>query len=88
MVGIIAELLLEGGMDRKGDDVLRRRDEEDELDRLRLGERLRSDEDRRSPSNTDDRTGEVNGNPSSAGLRGVRTRLGEADGLAGRSCGE
>lgn len=84
----MAELLLEGGIDRKGDDVLRRRDEEDELVRPKLGDRLRSEDDRRSPSSTDDRTGEVSGKPSSAGFRGVRTRLGEADGLAGRSCGE
>lgn len=53
----------------------------------KLGELLRS-ACRRSGSKTDVRTGEGGGKASSSGLRGVRTLLGEPEGLLGRSCGE
>lgn len=53
----------------------------------RLGELLRS-ECLRSGSSTDVLTGEAGGKASSSGFRGVRTLLGEPEGLLGRSCGE
>lgn len=42
----------------------------------------------RSWSRTDVRTGDVIGNDSSTGFRGVRTLLGDCAGLAGRKWGE
>lgn len=39
---------------------------------------------RRSGSRTDDRMGDVGGKASSTGFRGIRTRLGDCEGLAGR----
>lgn len=69
------------GMLRNGDDVRLIRGML--VDDPRLGDVLRSIE-RRSGSNTEVRTGEVKGKPSSAGFRGVRTRWGD-DGLAGRN---
>lgn len=71
---------LMGGF-RNGDEVRRRRDVL--ADDVSPGEVLRS-EDCLSWSSTDVRTGDVRGNPSSAGFLGVRTRLGE-EGLAGRN---
>jgi hypothetical protein len=66
---------------RKGEEVRRRRDmlAED----VSPGEVLLS-EGCLSWSRTDVRTGDVRGNPSSAGFLGVRERLGD-EGLAGRS---
>lgn len=80
----VREPVLECDRFRRGEEGRRRRAL---VDTPRLGELLLS-LCRRSGSKTDDRTGEGGGKASSAGFRGVRTRLGEPDGLAGRIWGE
>lgn len=81
------ELVLGGAKLRSGDAGRRRFMVLKEVPRI--GEVLLSPGvDRRSGSRTEVRTGDVGGNASSTGFRGVRTRLGDPDGLAGRSCGE
>lgn len=82
------ELVLEGAKLRSGDAGRRRRFMV-LIEEPRIGEVLLSPGvDLRSVSRTEVRTGDVGGNASSTGFRGVRTRLGDPEGLAGRSCGE
>lgn len=54
----------------------------------RIGELLRLSPCLRSGSSTDVRTGEIGGKASSAGFRGIRTRLGDPEGLVWRRWGE
>lgn len=53
----------------------------------KMGELLLRSPWRRSGSRTEARTGDVGGKDSSTGFRGMRIRLGEFEGLAGRLCG-
>lgn len=72
---------------RIGDEVLRTRVNVPLVETPSTGEPLLS-AGSLSWSRTDVRTGDVIGNDSSTGFRGVRTLLGDCAGLAGRNCGE
>lgn len=82
---VFSDPVLEWVTVRRGDEGLRSRAGV-LVETPRIGELLRLSPCLLSGSRTDERTGEMGGKASSMGFLGIRTRLGEPEGLAGRRC--